>query len=152
MSKRQAAQVEVPDSDVKASKTVKPNLKTQVLALNPKVNRLVHPFKMMICGPSMSGKSKFILQLLKHRKEMFTSGFHQIYYCLPPESQQSSSDYLEEIKSYVPDVNIIYGLPKSNHVFDNMRLPKLFVIDDQMTEIGLDPFLQNMFTRSVNAA
>ncbi len=78
---------------------------------------------------------------------MFTTGFDQIYYCLSPLSQQSASDYLDEITQIVPDINIVYGLPKSGHVFDNVRLPKLFVIDDQMEEMGSDPFIETMFTR-----
>lgn len=79
----------------------------------------------------MSGKSHFIEMLLKHRDVMFTTKFVEIFYCLPPEAQHSHDQYLNKIQEIVPDINIVYGLPKHDAVFNHI-LPKLFIFDDMV--------------------
>lgn len=76
---------------------------------------------------SQSGKSTFLLNLVKFRQAIFNTSFHQIYYCLPPESHPSKRLYIEELQKYCPELDVVHGLPKYQHIFQN-PLPKLFLV------------------------
>ena len=82
---------------------------------------------MIVAGPSMSGKSHFMFLLVKHRNEIFTTVFHRVMYCIPPESQHQKQTYYEKLKRECKEVELILGLPKEENVLDN-TLPKLILI------------------------
>lgn len=85
--------------------------------------------------------------MLKNRKDLFTTGFDEIYYCLPPEASRRSYDFIDQLKQIVPNIHIIFGLFESKHLFTN-TLPKLFVVDDQMTQLSRNNFILQVFTRT----
>lgn len=98
--------------------------------------KLQHPFTMVIAGPTGCGKSFFIRDLLKYRREIFSTipdkvvwfyGIHQALY--------------EEI----PDVVFVEGLPTNYREY--LGKNTLFVIDDLMSECGRDKRLTDLFTR-----
>ena len=84
-------------------------------------------FRMIVAGPSMSGKSYFMFQLVKYRNEIFTTQFHRIMYCIPPESQHQKQAYYQKLKAECNEVELILGLPKEENVLDN-TLPKLILL------------------------
>jgi len=112
---------------------INPNLKTQdALVDSSNFNKFMVPFRMCLTGPSMSGKSYFIERLLQYRDDLFSSKFSEIYYCLPPEGQHTQDNYLEKLQRIVPDIILIYGVPKHEDVFSH-TLPKLFIFDDMVS-------------------
>lgn len=106
---------------------VEVNLQSQEVHFEQDVNRLVHPFRMIISGPSMAGKSEFMLKLVKHRNKIFTTRFHRIMFCIPPESLHQKFEFFNKLKAEFGDLELVLGLPKEENVLDN-ALPKLFLI------------------------
>ena len=93
------------------------------------------PCSICVSGPSQSGKSQWILKLIKNRDLLFTERFHELYYCIPENVSHNPNHKFEEIKKSYPSARICYGLPdvtKLNLNFDNTS--KLLIIDDLMTE------------------
>lgn len=78
---------------------------------------------------------------------MFTTEFDQIYYCLPPEASRRSYEFNNRLKTIVPNIQILYGLFETKHLFSN-SLPKLFVVDDLMSELSRNSFILQVFTRT----
>jgi hypothetical protein len=85
--------------------------------------RLVHPFTMIIAGPTSCGKSIFCLRLLRHTRWMITIPPERIVYCY--SEYQPMFDQFE-------DVEFHEGLPNED-MFDGCK-PTLLIIDDLMTE------------------
>lgn len=81
----------------------------------------------MITGPTMSGKSTFIKNMVKYRKELFTTQFNRIIYSIPPEAHHRKKNFYEELKKLYPEIELVFGLPKEDSVLDN-ELPKLLLI------------------------
>jgi len=97
------------------------------------------PSAMCVSGPSMSGKSEFIANLIKHRNILFDVNFDQIIYCEPESLVLRHNPIFEKIKASFPGAQLVIGLPdvvKLNLTLD-LR-PKLVVIDDLM-----GPFLNS---------
>lgn len=93
------------------------------------------PCSISVIGPSQSGKSEWIVKLIKNRADLFTAQFQQIVYCIPENLQHSPNPIFEKIKLLFPSVQLVLGLPdtlKLNLTFDTM--PKLLIIDDLMSE------------------
>jgi hypothetical protein len=86
----------------------------------------------------MSGKTNWILQLLRHKEDMFTTRFNEIYYFLPSESGYSKDKFAKKLKEEFPFIKICFGLPTYSHISGTLAspLPKLFIIDDQMKELS----------------
>lgn len=93
------------------------------------------PCAISISGPSQSGKSEFIVQLIKYQSQLFSSNFTKIFYCVPETLSLSSNPIFDSLKKYAPNIQLIIGLPDVSKLqlkFD--KLPKLIIIDDLMTE------------------
>jgi len=93
------------------------------------------PCSICVSGPSQSGKSQWILKLLRNRQLLFNTNFYELYYCIPENLSLSPNPIFEEIKQTYPNARLHFGLPdttKLNLNFDNT--PKLLIIDDLMTE------------------
>jgi hypothetical protein len=91
----------------------------------------------------MSGKTQWLLELLRYREQMFSAVFDDIYYFLPAETQYSRDHFAKKLKDEFNFIKMEYGLPKYRHVFGN-PLPKLFIIDDQMKEISQSSEMENV--------
>ena len=93
------------------------------------------PSSICVSGPSQSGKSQWILKLIKNRKSLFSIDFVDLIYCIPQNLSLNPNPIFEEIKKQFPSAQLHFGLPditKLNLNFDNT--PKLLIIDDLMTE------------------
>jgi hypothetical protein len=93
------------------------------------------PASICVTGPSQSGKSHWIVKLIKNREKMFPIHFHEILYCIPEHLGMTPNPIFQKIKESFPTAQLVSGLPdvtKLNLNFD--ETPKLLVIDDLMTE------------------
>ena len=112
------------------------------------VNRFIHPFRMSITGQTMAGKSYLIKKILHYRRQLFTTEYSAIYFCMPEQPFNSGFEkYKSELKTICPEIQIIDNL----HTLDMLRsseLPKLFILDDLMEEIFSSAYLPQFFTRA----
>lgn len=77
---------------------------------------------------------------------MFTTRFESIFYCVYSENLRSSQDFIKELKAIVPNMEIVTGMPTSKLIMRH-PLPKLFLLDDMMSELKKNNYTQQLFTR-----
>lgn len=112
-----------------------------------------HPFTMMISGPTQSGKSTLISNLLKFRNQMFKYTdecgndrklqFKKIHWH-HDSSQPLHKELQRTIKN--PQIKFIEGLPDEDELRAN-RVPMLLIIDDLMKETNSSQVVGNIFTK-----
>jgi len=111
------------------------------------VNRFIHPFRMGIVGQTMAGKSQLIKEILRYRRQLFTTEYPSIYFCMSEARNNSGFEqYIREVKSICPDVQIIEGLPTLD-LLRSSELPKLFILDDLMEALFTNNNTVELFTR-----
>lgn len=111
------------------------------------VNRFIHPFRMGIIGQTMAGKSLLIKEIIRFRRQLFTTEYSAIYYCLPESPFNSGFEkFTHELKTICPEIQILENLP-SLDLLRASELPKLFILDDLMEEIFKSNFMPEFFTR-----
>lgn len=91
------------------------------------------PVRMVINGPTLSGKSECILKLIKHRAQLFDSDFERIIYCVPHDTVNNISHYVERLRKEFPNLEVETGLPsvRGLDLEDNLS-SKLVIIEDQV--------------------
>jgi hypothetical protein len=120
------------------------SLAEEKIDFNEGVNLFYHPLRLVIAGPSGSGKSWWILKLIKSRELLFDTKFNRILYCVPPKKSQVHITIFDKIKEFFNQAELIYGLPKPADIIGD-TLPKLVIIDDQMLQIFNSPFMEEVF-------
>ena len=91
--------------------------------------QLTHPFGLLVSGGTKTGKMTFVKKLLSNVKVMVDS---------PPEDTKyfysEYQDTFTEIKSLVPNIQFIEGVPDA--IFDsiNPKTRNLYIFDDMMGE------------------
>lgn len=107
------------------------------------------PMRLLVVGPSSSGKSSFIATMIKKRKELFDKEFQKIYYCskfetsVPPELADEKSIIFHK---GIPDEEMIENkeaLEEGRHV--------LIVLDD-LHENSLNSDLVSMLFTQLSIA
>ena len=98
--------------------------------------RFEHPFTMIVAGPSQSGKSYFLTQLLKFRKRMFNPKIDKVIWFY---------GIYQSLYEKIPNVVFVEGLPENFQ--DYLSGNTLFIIDDLMQECGHDKRLTMLFTK-----
>jgi len=89
--------------------------------------KLIHPFTMIVAGPTGCGKSFFVRDLIQFRREMFSPvpdkivWFYGIY---------------QSLYEQMPEVIFIDGLVGNYQEY--LGTNTLFIIDDLMSECGSD--------------
>ena len=96
--------------------------------------RLKHPFTCTVAGPTQSGKTQFVVRLIKHANELIT---------LPPENIVYCYGEFQPLFAKLPGVEFHEGLPEVKR-FDGRRR-ELLIIDDLMNEA--DQNVCKLFTK-----
>lgn len=108
--------------------------------------RLQHPFSMIVTGPSNSGKSFFVSDLISNADKILSVKIDNIVYIY--SCWQRLFDELLKIRP----INFIQGLPAS--LADDSILPvsanNLLILDDLMNEACNNIEVQNVFTQYVH--
>ncbi len=112
---------------------VQVNATVEKIRVTANFGKIITPSRMLICGPTMAGKSTFALELIKHRNVVYDKDFERIIYALPEDSIHLHQSFLENLRTIYPQIEIVEGLPNINELHlkeDNS--PKLLIIDDMM--------------------
>jgi hypothetical protein len=99
--------------------------------------KLIHPFTMMVSGPTQSGKTIFVLKLIDNASTLVEPAPKRIIYCYT-EYQADKFDYCA-----ARGVEFFKGMP-SLEMFDG-RENTMIILDDLMEEI--DENASKLFTR-----
>lgn len=102
--------------------------------------KLAWPSCMLICGPSMAGKSQFTIRLLQERAQIYEQEPRVIIFCYN-EYQPSYETF-----AHWPNVHMIEGLPDLQNLKKFKDLTPLLVIDDLMTALDKSPDAEKLFS------
>lgn len=94
-----------------------------------------HPCTIIISGPTKSGKSTFVQNLIDEKDMLFDHHIDEIVYCIP--RGHSVPDGLQGL------VKIFEGIPESDNFSD--KKPRLVILDDLMRES--DGNVVDLFTK-----
>ncbi len=111
--------------------------KVQILDVDDSFTKIICPSRMVISGPTLSGKSTFALKLLKHRKDIYSNSFSRIVYALPENMFHLHQKFIETLREICSFIEIVEGLPDLLQL--NLGLDKnshkLIIFDDMMTQV-----------------
>ena len=100
------------------------------------------PAGFVICGPTMSGKTQFVVNLLKHQDLMFSKPFDRTVFC-----------YGEWQKLYetLPNIEFVKGLePVLEENFFDSKLQNLLILDDLAVCVCDDVRTTKLFTQGIH--
>lgn len=103
--------------------------------------KLQTPYQALVCGPTMSGKSTFVHNLLKHQNEICCPPAQKILYCYA-----AYQDNFEKLKQTCPGIIFIEGLPPKENEFWNENRNSILVLDDLATQLFKDSSISNLVT------
>lgn len=101
-----------------------------------------HPFSMTVCGTSGSGKTFWVIKLLKHKDLMIQPNVDKITWFY------GSAGSMQEVREKgLGDIEFIKGLPTDTWISQQSRdVKKLVIIDDQMSKLNTG-IVGDMFTK-----
>ena len=110
--------------------------------------RIRSPFNMIISGPSQSGKSTFVANLLKYRNRLFKRPPKKIVMCYGSTWQSPLFDNLR--RDY--GVHFIQGLPTVpiEKLFPPKDRPGLLILDDLMSQVKNSDEVCDLFTKGTH--
>ena len=115
---------------------IDPKLPVQEVHIKDENLMLKAPFSMIVSGPSQSGKSTFLYEIVKHRLEVCSQKYGRIIYCQSNSFSHKNQAFIKKLQEQFPTLELCQGLPKLaelNLTLNN--LPSLLLIDDLMEEV-----------------
>lgn len=97
---------------------------------------LRHPFTALVAGPTNSGKTFFLKNVLKNCESVIHPAVDKIVWFY---------GVYQDIFNDIPNVTFVEGLP--SNFKDHLGKNTIFIIDDLMVECGSDKRLTSLFTR-----
>ena len=119
-------------------------MKKKISAMNLTPVTFKQPFLMIIAGPTMSGKSYLVCDLLSE-PGYFEQFPKHVLWCYGT-SDVSQMNYIEK-KSKIP-VTFISGMPEIDEIPSDSKT--LIILDDLMTESGKSMEIADLFTREAH--
>ena len=122
----------------------------QQLQVSPNFAKIHCPSRLVICGPTMSGKSRFALNLIKYRANVYDQFFERILYCFPLNMLHLHHEFIKDLEAVYPEIEIVEGLPDldSLHLTLDKTTHKLVVFDDLMQEVFGSKKILDLVTQS----
>lgn len=109
--------------------------------LNNSDLKLKLPFGMVIAGPSNSGKTTFLLKLLRDYKELIEPVPESIVYCY--------GEYHSQIPLLQKSgIAVHKGMP-NDEILDGVQKPSLIILDDLLYSLD-ETFLSNIFVKKIH--
>lgn len=135
-----------------SSSTINPSLPVQTVTLGEDGLKLKTPFAMMIAGPSQSGKSEFMFNLVKFRHDVCTGDFSRIIYCQANSYAHKNQKFFQKLQAEFPQIELCHSLPDINALHLNLNnLPKLILIDDMMREVVKSDQMSDLVANDVHS-
>lgn len=108
------------------------------------VFRFKHPFTCLVCGPTQSGKTHFVANLVAERRRVINPPPAVIIWCF--------GEYTRDLAALERDfgVRVVDGLDELREVLAERAVasaPALVVLDDVMGEAGDSREVRDLFTR-----
>ncbi len=124
------------------------NSTVERVTVSKNFGKIITPSRMLICGPTMAGKSTFALELIKHRNVVYDQDFQRIIFALPEDSIHLHQNFLEKLRQVYPAIEIVEGLPNINelHLKDDKE-SKLLIIDDMMISTFASKSMLDLITK-----
>ena len=99
--------------------------------------KIICPSRLVITGPTMSGKSTFALQLIKFRDEIYSCKFERIVYALPENAIHLHQNFVTRLRDACSFIEIFEGLPNVEEIYltTDKTTHKLVVLDDLMIRV-----------------
>ena len=109
--------------------------------------RIKPPCNIMICGPSQSGKTTFLRNLLKYKQDMFVQPPKKVVYCYGSQWQPIFNVLEQE-----HDVDFIQGIPEGDigQSFQLRDKPGLIILDDLMNDAKQSDNVVDLFTKGTH--
>ncbi len=101
--------------------------------------RFIHPFCMTISGPSQSGKTQFVQELLINKDQSIYPTVSKILYCYT-----SWQDKFEILKQHIKSIQFYEGLPQLTDLENSHDM--IIILDDLMSECTDSQRMQYLFT------
>ena len=112
---------------------INPRESPQTINVSTKFGKIICPSRMLVCGPSLSGKSTFIKYLVQFREEIFDKKFDRIIYCSPQCLTGAQDHYVEFLRKQYSNLELSSELPCVNTLnITSDGTHKLILIDDFM--------------------
>ena len=93
-------------------------------------SKFMHPCRIIVAGPSMSGKTTWVKNLLKKRNQSFSPQPKEILWFYNVEGS------IESVKEELPGVQFFQGLPEPESIEEmDKTIPRIIIIDDQQTKV-----------------
>ena len=108
------------------------------LYINEDELKLRVPFGMVISGSSSSGKTSFLLKLLKNRNSMFKPEPKSVLYCF--------GEYHQDVPKLEAEGIVVCSGPPTTELINDLPKPSLVVLDDLMYSIK-EQWLCEMYTK-----
>ncbi len=111
--------------------------KVQELFVGNNFAKIACPSRLVISGPTMSGKSTFALKLVQFRNDVYDSSFERIVYALPQSSIHLHQDFIAKLRQAFQHIEICEGLPDVEELYltADKNSHKLLILDDLMTKV-----------------
>jgi len=93
----------------------------------------------------MAGKTSTLLTILKHHKQLFTTDYSRVLYCMPETHLHNERPLIEALRKAYPQIEI-RGSEPTFADFRSSTLPKLVILDDMILTIS-PALLESLFTR-----
>lgn len=113
--------------------TVNPKENVQIIEVSKNFGKIICPSRMLVAGPTTSGKSWFMAKMVEHRSTIYDVSFDRIIYFSPHCLSGGQDDYIANLRKFFPNLELCADLPSVDalNIFaDNTH--KLFLIDDFM--------------------
>jgi len=103
------------------------------------VKKFKHPCTCMVSGPTMSGKTQFVVNLLKY--DMFKPSPQRIIWCYSKDQP-----LYQTLQDRHPNLELVHGTPTDLMKSLDPKVTNLVILDDQMSKVGSDKELGELFT------
>ena len=140
-------------SQLERSLNISENASMQLLNVSDNFLKISVPFRMMVAGPTLVGKSQLMLKAVRNRENMFKGKFDRIVYCLPCGSVLQHYNYVKDLKEAYENLEVVEGLPDPDQLdLLDQSVNKLVIIDDLIQELLDSQVLYDVFTKNSHHA
>ena len=102
---------------------------------------LKHPFTCIVSGPTQSGKTEWVTNLLVQSEKMIEPPVEKIIYCYGERQEK-----LEQLANRIDRMTLHEGLP-SKEMLDGLEGSTFLVLDDLMEDVQNSSSVAELFTR-----